>query len=160
MKIGSIHGTSGKAIAPPGQEDTVGSLPIRRTVREGMYFMESAWYPTPQELEMLQEGQPIILSVSAPAHPVVSLYVEQQPEVIGISAIDGHHPLARRVVVWDEIADQPLQNCKAVDCEKGIAYTFTPNEPDSEERIEGVYTIRTTDHELIKDYREKADTGT
>lgn len=161
MKAGSIAGRSGQAIAPPSMEGEVGNLPIRRALRDGIYFMESAWYPSAEEIELIKSGQPIILGISSPQHPVVRMAVEPPPpEVIGISEIDASHPLAGRVLVWDEIADAPVGNCRRVDCSKGEAEIMLPApEGDAEPSIEvrkGTYTIRTQDQALIEQYRKEA----
>ncbi len=38
-------------------------------------WMMSAWLPTPKELEQLNAGYPIILSIGGNRHPVVSLVI-------------------------------------------------------------------------------------
>lgn len=41
--------------------------------------METAWFPTPDELEALQAGAPIILRVHGQMHPPVCLYTGEVP---------------------------------------------------------------------------------
>lgn len=160
MRPGSIQGTSGKAIAPPSMEGEVGSLPIRRVARDGLYWMESAWFPDADELRRLNDGEPVIIAISAPAHPVIGVRVDPPPpEVIGISAIAADHPLAGRVLVWDEEADCAIENCRKVDCSIGEAEIMLPDPEGGEPRIEtrkGVFTIRTLDPKLIEQYRDEA----
>lgn len=82
MLIGRIEGANldlGKPVDWDAANPTVhcGSLPVRRMVLpEGGTVMVSAWFPTPAELELLQRGRPVYLSVWGGGHPPVSLYVE------------------------------------------------------------------------------------
>lgn len=41
-------------------------------------FMVSAWLPTPDELKRLNEGKPVLLSISGRFHPVVSVDVHTE----------------------------------------------------------------------------------
>ena len=43
-------------------------------------WMISAWQPTAEELRLLNEGNPLLLGIAGATHPVVSLWVAQQPE--------------------------------------------------------------------------------
>jgi hypothetical protein len=42
-------------------------------------YMISAWLPTATELDLLNKGHPILLSISGTVHPVVSLAVSMEP---------------------------------------------------------------------------------
>lgn len=42
--------------------------------------METAWFPTPDELVALAEGAPVILRVMGTGHPPVMLYTGEKPE--------------------------------------------------------------------------------
>jgi len=46
-----------------------------REVMGGPPMMQSAWYPSPEELERIARGEPIILTVWGRGHPPVSLDV-------------------------------------------------------------------------------------
>lgn len=46
-----------------------------REVMGGPPMMQSAWYPTPEELERIARGEPIILTVWGRGHPPVSVDV-------------------------------------------------------------------------------------
>lgn len=46
----------------------------------GTQAMQSAWFPTPKELEALLNGAPIILTVLGTAHPPVKLDVGLAPQ--------------------------------------------------------------------------------
>jgi hypothetical protein len=65
----------------PERDGDCGALPIRvRTRTDGMVIScESAWEPTPRELEMLNAGGQVILHVAGWQVPV-ALYVEPLPE--------------------------------------------------------------------------------
>ena len=57
-------------------------LPIRDVVTDdGNPWMQSAWEPSPDELERLKAGAPIILWINGVAHPVVSLQVSEAPSI-------------------------------------------------------------------------------
>jgi hypothetical protein len=42
--------------------------------------METAWEPTPEELEALNAGAPVILRILGTQHPPVIVYVGEVPE--------------------------------------------------------------------------------
>lgn len=52
------------------------TLAIRDRVSNGSHIMESAWYPTPEEIAAIVSGKPVILSIWSHTHPPVSLNVE------------------------------------------------------------------------------------
>jgi len=58
----------------PEKQGECDSLQIRD--RDGT--MESAWYPTPDELAAIMAGRPVILTVWGTGHPPVSLNVQPQ----------------------------------------------------------------------------------
>lgn len=41
--------------------------------------METAWFPTPAELDALKAGAPIILRILGTMHPPVFMYVGEEP---------------------------------------------------------------------------------
>lgn len=54
------------------------SLPVRVMQHPGgLVEMQSAWQPTPEELDTLNRGGPVILTVCSKAHPPVRLEVEE-----------------------------------------------------------------------------------
>ncbi len=130
------------------------ALPLRHIERDGLSFMESAWMPTPEELAMLNAGSPVILSISAPRHPVVALSVQPPPpEITGHTYIDCHAMDCSGLIVWDEIADQPVQNCRAANTIEGWADHYPRDaeghfkrDPDTgaciAERLTGSFSIR------------------
>lgn len=77
MLIGRTRNANFCYTAPPnvpGCQD----LWVRRDVHsDGTQINTSAWYPTPEELKLLNTGQPIYLSIFGSGHPVVSLYVPE-----------------------------------------------------------------------------------
>lgn len=42
-------------------------------------WMASAWIPSPEELELLNRGHPVILQILGRAHPVVAVSVSDHP---------------------------------------------------------------------------------
>lgn len=42
---------------------------------DGGPAMVSAWFPSPEEISLLQAGQPVYLSIFGTAHPPVALWV-------------------------------------------------------------------------------------
>lgn len=53
-----------------------GVLPIRDETIANLPAMTSAWEPTPRELEILNAGGKVYLTVIGMSHPPVSLWVE------------------------------------------------------------------------------------
>lgn len=70
---------SHKYVAPSGREDDVGALHVAQEEHDGTSFLVSKWEPTPDELERLKAGAPIVLGLSVPHHPVVFLSVGYPP---------------------------------------------------------------------------------
>jgi hypothetical protein len=65
-------------------------LPVRDTRTEaGTPCMQSAWEPTPAELERLRAGAHVILTVLGRVHPTVRVEVGEKPS---ITAADGDAP--------------------------------------------------------------------
>lgn len=82
MQIGVIQGctrTIGKSQGYIG-------LPLRDVVinctvnGEGTPAMETAWLPTPAEIDRINSGAPVILRVLGTAHPPVAIEVGEVPE--------------------------------------------------------------------------------
>lgn len=74
MLIGTIRGSNFCYKAPenvPGCQD----LHVQVQELDGIRVMSSAWYPTPEELKLLSEGQPIFLHIYGNSHPVVAMSV-------------------------------------------------------------------------------------
>jgi hypothetical protein len=75
-----IAGANANPGAPPGwdpKDGNCGHLPIRVVTHDGetVAYCESAWEPTPRELQMLIQGGQIVLRVVGWQVPV-ALYVE------------------------------------------------------------------------------------
>ena len=81
MIIGHIAGATRHLGKPKNWDETnpgqsCGSLPILDvTAEQGGPGMISAWFPTPDEVALLQAGQPVYLMVHGSAHPPVALWV-------------------------------------------------------------------------------------
>lgn len=85
MIPGRIEGTTQVLGAPKDwnaeRDGPCGGLPIRvERIDEGRMMISSAWFPTAEELLLLQAGAPVILRVRAHSHPVVALGVGKAPE--------------------------------------------------------------------------------
>lgn len=77
MQIGMIEGMT-RVI---GKSQGYIGLPLKDfTYADGTPAMESAWFPTPKELEALAAGAPVILEVLGSGHPPVKLSVGKVPE--------------------------------------------------------------------------------
>lgn len=74
MLIGRIRGSNFTYTAPPGM-DNCQDLHVRVDEADGVRTITSAWYPTPDELARLRDGQPIHLHVYGSGHPVVAMSV-------------------------------------------------------------------------------------
>lgn len=56
------------------------ALPVRYGVHADRHrFMESGWKPEPEELAALNAGGTIVLRIVSDIHPVVALYVIEEP---------------------------------------------------------------------------------
>lgn len=83
MNIGKIEGFTRELGKPKDWDDEkqgiCHALPIRDCIdAEGNPLMVSAWQPTPEEIEAIVNGEPILLFVFGTeehAHPVVSVGV-------------------------------------------------------------------------------------
>lgn len=83
MHPGRISGAT-RSLGAPGNwnretNGPCGSLAIRDGERQGMPLMESAWFPTPEELVALVAGAPVILRIVGTSHPPVALYAGKHP---------------------------------------------------------------------------------
>ena len=88
MLVKRIEGATKDWGAPNDMDKSeCGTLPARLVMLNGIWFWESAWEPTPEELKALNEGGSIRLFVSSIKHPVVALGVgvleEESLEVKG-----------------------------------------------------------------------------
>ena len=50
------------------------------TCDDGTPAMQTAWQPTPSEIERIVAGQPIILTLLGTGHPPVLIEVREQPK--------------------------------------------------------------------------------
>lgn len=82
MQIGRIEGTTRVL----GRRQGYIGLPLRDVVLDEKVngpdtpAMQTAWLPTPREIEAIVAGAPIILTVLGVAHPPVMLDVGKVPE--------------------------------------------------------------------------------
>lgn len=67
--------------APPGVSiDECRALPIRRAqFSDGAPCVQSFWKPTPEELALLNAGEPVIFTAWGTTHPPVILEVMELP---------------------------------------------------------------------------------
>jgi hypothetical protein len=83
MLVARIRGFTRTLGAPwnwdNAKQGKCGSLPIRDIETTAGATMESAWHPTPEEIEALRNGAPVILSVVGHIHPPVMLSVGTAP---------------------------------------------------------------------------------
>ena len=67
----NFEGATHKLTAPDCND-----LPARRTVYEsGRIAWETHWYPTIEELDRLNKGEPVVLTILGDGHPPVKLQV-------------------------------------------------------------------------------------
>lgn len=72
---------------PPGAEDWCGELHVRLTCLQspdgtiGPAGFLSEWYPTPEELALLNEGQPVRTHIVARALPPQAVWVRNRDEI-------------------------------------------------------------------------------
>lgn len=81
MQIGMIKGCT-RII---GKSQGYLGLPLRdikidcSVAGPGTPAMETAWLPTPKEIEAITAGAPIILRIHGAGHPPVMLYIGEAP---------------------------------------------------------------------------------
>lgn len=116
MIPGRIEGAE-SVLDPPEnwEKDRAGEcqrLPIRVTRHAGYIWQQSAWMPSPQEIAAIQRGAPVILSISAPVHPVVAVNVGAVPgagdPVPGLEYVRADMPIAAQIEIWDDDLGQPV----------------------------------------------------
>jgi len=82
MQIGRIDGCTRVL----GKSQGYLGLPLRDVVEncsvggEGTPAMQTAWLPTPEEIEAINSGAPIILTVIGTAHPPVRMETGESPD--------------------------------------------------------------------------------
>lgn len=101
--------------APPNWDPANGpcrGLPVRLVRGNGIVWYQSAWRPSPDEIEALKRGACVILSVSAVAQPATSLEVGPIPGVgedTGLTyARAGVTPHGDKMEIWDEDRNRPI----------------------------------------------------
>lgn len=76
MRPGDIEGATTRLSRPESWDETrdgtCDDLAVRMTTAG---TIESAWYPTPEEIDAMSKGSPVILTVWGHLHPPVSLNV-------------------------------------------------------------------------------------
>lgn len=80
MRPGDIRFATHSFSAPKGWDEAKNgecdTLTVRRRNETGNHTFESAWYPTPEELALLNAGEPVILTVWN-SQPPVSINVNE-----------------------------------------------------------------------------------
>jgi hypothetical protein len=80
MIPGRIAGATRVLGVPTGwdkdRDGPCGGLPVR----DGVTGMESAWFPTSEEIAAIVAGAPVILEIVGRGHPPVMLSVGEKPE--------------------------------------------------------------------------------
>ena len=74
MLIGRIRGSNFTYTAPADM-DNCQDLHVRVDNDNGVRTISSAWFPTKEEIALMQEGQPIHLHIYGSGHPVVAMSV-------------------------------------------------------------------------------------
>lgn len=77
---GATHYLGKPAGWNPSDANTCESLAVLHTEVGGLPVMLSSWTPTPRELESLNSGSPVYLTVVGRVHPPVMLTVGPEPE--------------------------------------------------------------------------------
>lgn len=84
MKPGKIANMTRALGAPIGwdheKQGVCGTLPIRDDQDRAGHSMTSAWYPSPEEIEAMKNGAPVLLNVLGTIHPPVALSVGNPSE--------------------------------------------------------------------------------
>lgn len=70
------HSTCNFALGAPRDVpiEVCRALPVNRFVEDGLQSFQSFWVPSPEELQALNVGHPIMLTITGP-HPMVRLEV-------------------------------------------------------------------------------------
>lgn len=82
MRVGIIEGSNLTLIAPKNWDEErdgrCGDLAVL-VKEERPFSMTSAWFPTPEEIELIGRGAPVHLEVFSGRHPPVMLTVGKVP---------------------------------------------------------------------------------
>lgn len=79
MNIGKIDGATRELGKPPNWDQATQGPCLALPVRDDGPIMQSAWYPSPEEIEAMQRGCPVILTVWGRGHPPVNVGVSPTP---------------------------------------------------------------------------------
>lgn len=129
MQPGIIDGSAGFAragdeLAAKGVRD----LAIKHVERDGLHFMQSAWFPSEAELALLNRGAPALLDISAPRHPVCFLGVGQPPahdvDDIPILYANAAMPGVDKLLVIDCATGLEVPDCVECDVQAGWARVY------------------------------------
>lgn len=78
MIVGIIRGANFVYKAPADMQDCQDlHVQVYEDADNSIRIMSSAWMPTPDELKLLNAGQPIHLHIYGSAHPIVSMTVPE-----------------------------------------------------------------------------------
>lgn len=75
MNPGKIAGANRGMVKPKNWDETLHGDCATLPVLDTGIWMQSAWFPSPDEMRLMAAGHPVILQVSSRQHPVVSLGV-------------------------------------------------------------------------------------
>lgn len=110
MKPIDIKGATIKMNAPPGAPDVI-TVSARAAERLGYPCLETAWLPDERERQLMEDGQPVILSCMGRGMPPVLITVEPhtcdvcmlEVEAGEETTIGGARHIACNAIAWDEL---------------------------------------------------------
>lgn len=135
----------------------VGGLPFKRVQIDGIWFIETAWTPSSDEIADLVAGGSVILRYSSPHVLVTSVGTSTPPlEIAPLTHIKAGDDYGHCVVIWDEDADaKTTHDVVEVNCAEGWAIVYVRDGNGDpiidgvgdarhfrKARIEGNFTIR------------------
>lgn len=114
MLVGRIKDATRNLGKPEGWDDErdgpCSSLPIRDGRSQGVPHMESAWYPTIEEMQRMVMGAPVYLRVVGTNHPPVALWVGDTPEQVDRKALNLESPPPVTIVRWENGPWLPIED--------------------------------------------------
>lgn len=81
MEMREIAGFTHVMNPPRGLEDAVAPLHVRAMQEGALFFLVSEWKPDADELQRLQAGESVFLSIMGTGMPPVMLMVGPEPEL-------------------------------------------------------------------------------
>lgn len=94
MNPGKIAGANWVFGAPPdwdaAAQGDCGALPVLNLKTPAGTQLQSAWFPSPEELGAMNQGCPVILTIHGKSHPVVEVGVAPVPGAAEMMCDHGH----------------------------------------------------------------------